>query len=54
MFPSHDLGGHGNPNTLCSNITYNANTNYSLAGPVISVCDGTYVSIQDGAFVNIT
>ena len=48
------LGGYGNPNTLCSNITYNANTNYSLAGPVISVCDGTYVSIQDGAFVNIT
>ena len=48
------LAGFGNPNNICNSVTYNANTNYQLVGPIISVCDGTYMTIQNDAYVSIT
>jgi len=48
------LAGFGNPNNICNSVTYNANTNYQLVGPIISVCDGTFMTIQNNAYVSIT
>ena len=48
------LSGFSNPNNVCSDITYFANTNSQLIGPTIEICEGYNIIIQNGAFLTIT